>query len=58
MKQVIIFLLAFIAIITSAGCLNYAYETGRGFYTVIGLLNIAGTIFVAYKAIKMTKDEK
>lgn len=59
MKKVIIFLLAFIAVIASAGCLNYAYVSHQGFYTFIGIANLLGTAFATYVAVKnLPKNEK
>ena len=59
MKKVIIFILAFIAVVASAGCLNYAHVSHQGFYTVIGIVNLLGTAFAAYSAVKtINKNEK
>lgn len=58
MKKALYFIIIFIAVIASAGCLNYGHNTGQGFYTFIGIMNLLGTIFEAYCLFKNSKDEK
>ena len=58
MKKALYFIIIFVAIIASAGCLNYGHEVGRGFYTFIGIVNLIGTIFEAYTLFKNSNDEK
>lgn len=58
MKKVIIFLLAFIAVVASAGCLNYAHISHQGFYTFIGIANLLGTAFAVYAAVKKSSTNE
>lgn len=54
LKIVAIFLYCFIAVIASAGAMNYGHTNGEGIYMAMGGLNLIAGIWTAYKVYRNT----
>ena len=55
MKKALLFLIAFLAVITVAGCINYGVSIKAWFYVVVALLSIVGTGYLIVKEWKQTE---
>lgn len=55
MKKALLIIIAFMAIFATAGCFNFAYTSGFGFYWFAGLANLVGTGYLIYKDWKEAK---
>lgn len=58
MKKLIVFIIAIVTIIASAGCINYGARAGEGFYVVVGILSVAAAIFSAVWVVKQITAEE
>lgn len=57
-RNFLLFLYAILAVLASAGCINYGAEMHEGFYIVVGIVTILATVYHTYKDIKKNTDEQ